>query len=58
MSAVQRWTTYSRENKAIKTHIQSLLGSFFVSGVWGKSLIDDGVGSFTVKTNTTIRKLH
>lgn len=60
ISAVPRQTVYSsaNENKAMKTHVQSCLGSFFVSGVGGKSLIDDSVGAFTVETNTTIRRLH
>lgn len=48
----------ANENKATQTHIQSCLGSFFVSGVGGESLIYDSVSSFTVETNTTIRKLH
>lgn len=48
----------TNRNNTLKTHIQGSLGSFFVSGVGGKSFIDDGVGSFTVETNTTIRKLH
>lgn len=40
------------------THFQSRLCSISVSGVWGEPFVDDGVGSFTVETNTTIRKLH
>lgn len=40
------------------THIQSGLGGFLVSGVWGQALIDDRVGSFTVQTNSSVRKLH
>lgn len=53
----QRWETRA-EKKTQNTHVQSRLRDILVSGVWGQSLIDDGVGSFAVEANTTVRTFH
>ncbi|KAF3848750.1 hypothetical protein F7725_015247 [Dissostichus mawsoni] len=52
------WRNVTVRMRRKQTHIQIRLGSFFVFGLRGKSLVDDGVSSFAVEADTTIRKLH